>query len=131
MNIERDVNYLLNNCNGILIGSRAFDVHNTFSDYDIAIKFSNLPNNYRNKNRLNIKRYFTHLPLGNSFLVRTGKLDLIVFHENADFNIIKEAVNRVKRIPKEYLADRHIRVALFEYELDKLGFIKSDTQLPF
>lgn len=119
MNLAMD---LISNHNGVLLGSRAFEVNTNFSDWDVAILATDLPDELLNADKLNIKRYFNFLPLGNSFLIRQPNVDILVFENKKDLAIVNDAVWDLKDIPSYFLTDKNLRIMLFETALKHYGF---------
>lgn len=113
---------LISNHNAILLGSRAFEVNNDFSDWDVAILATDLPNKVLKSTQLDIKNYFNFLPLGNSFLIREPQVDILVFENKEDLNILYEAVRELKDIPSYFLVEKYLRITLFEKALQHYGF---------
>jgi len=126
-----------NNDNVILIGSRAFNANEEFSDFDFVIKESELPLNLLMEDKLKTEDYFNCLPMGNSFLIRKTLLfeetisydvDLLIYQENDDFDIVKKVITELKQLPLFYLEKKSNRVSLFETGLVKYGFIKNKVR---
>lgn len=123
-----DYEYWLNLPYATLIGSRAFDVHDPKSDYDICVWADHvpdtLPDNFR---RVDIRNYFNVLPLNNVELVRMTKygvpgLDIIVYDTLEDLNIVKTAVQELSLLNKTVLSNKLLRCSIFEHTLQHFGF---------
>lgn len=118
----------LSNC--FLIGSRAFNVHNKHSDYDIVIKKSAVPDKIMNiYDIFDLREYFNVVPLGNSWLIRINlkdtygiKVDLIVIEDDMDIEIYRKSVDALMGIPKPILENKILRVTLFEHMMKYYGF---------
>jgi hypothetical protein len=119
---QEEAMYLIENCNGVLLGSRAFEVNDDYSDWDVAILAADLPDKYKNSTQFDITRYFIVLPLGNSFLIKEPHLDILVFEKQDDLNAVRETVNDLKDIPSYLLKNKQSRIYLFEESLKHYGF---------
>jgi len=113
---------------GSLFGSHAFGVETSESDIDIFIYVEDIPDNVYNE-LLNVKQfpienYFNYYPSNEATYFKYKNTDIIVFDEKSDFEYAKSCVEKLKRIPKEYLAIKNIRVDLFQYELAKKWITK-------
>lgn len=118
----------------LLIGSRGLGVGDEDSDYDIAIKLSDLNDELlgilKNGLNYNIEKYFKKLPLGNAWLIpkytceNGEKIDWIIFEDFSDFDVIKESKEDLSYIPKYIIKDKFTRIHLFEKALEYYGFIE-------
>ena len=123
MTLQEQV-YELLGYGGVLIGSRALNVDDKESDYDIAIKRRDLPKQYNKCQLFDPSCYFSVLPLHNSSLIREQDLDILVYDNGHDFNAIKTAIEITKKIPVELLKDKSFRVIAFENALKLTGNFK-------
>lgn len=111
--------------NYLIIGSRGLGVATKDSDLDIAMLWKDLPK-YLNDNKVkDIRNYFNYLPLGNSGLIRLEKLDILLFEEQSDLNILKQSMSDLKVVPWYLLEDKTTRIHLFEQILNHYGFRKT------
>jgi len=128
---------LLNLPGSVLVGSRAFGVETIDSDYDIAIKLSDLPCELRDildgPSNFDIRKYFKVLPLGNAWYIpklkpedTTDKFDIIIFEDTADFISLREVVTDMKALPTYMLSDKPTRIHLFELGLLNYGFVHGE-----
>lgn len=126
---------MLQRPDSVVIGSRAFNVHDKDSDYDICLPrsaFEDLDD--RNlEDKCNIRKYFRLLPpLGNNLVIRDfivqdldETIDILIFDDIKSINIIKEVVEELRLFPEYYLKDKQNRVSLFETGLRHYGFVDS------
>lgn len=123
---------LLSCPSAVLIGSRGFDVHkDELTDYDIAILEKDLPKVFDEKYKRvsDIHAYMKVMPMLNNDLMRLPKdengpgLDIIIYKSESHIFAIKKAMDEIKyQVPKYMLANKHIRVVLFEEILIMHGF---------
>lgn len=127
MKNEKIVEELLKLPSSVLIGSRGLNVSETFSDWDISVLDSEIPEGLLNPlKKLDIDRYFSVLPLNNTELYRGEKLDVLVYKTKDQLKVIKKALDDLKNVPKYLLKDKHVRVTLFENSLVHYGFIRTE-----
>jgi len=130
--IAREIYKKITTKQALLIGSRGLGVEDKKSDYDVAILRSNLPNNLDWLVTSNIKNYFNVLPLNNAGLVRltctTPKMDIIIFEDQADMEVIKYALEETKKISKTIIKNKYLRVKIFEEFLLSKGFKASTME---
>lgn len=108
--------------NTIIVGSRAFDVHRKDSDLDIAVLLSELPGSLITEVRATSANYFNVLPMGNSFLIRRNKVDILVYKREEDLDILRTCVDLMKYISHEILEVKELRVKIFETLMVNRGF---------
>ena len=131
---EERVKELINN-GGILIGSRAFEVEDEYSDYDIAILESNLPNDLIETiaiyGTISMKNYFNYLPpLGNyKYIPKYFNIDILIFDDESIIKDLQDTVNELKQIPSYYLKNKSTRIELFETGLKHRKWKKQDSLL--
>lgn len=119
MNIKK---WLRNNA--LLIGSRALGVESKYSDYDYAVSKSVLDNiDIESADGyvalVSAKAYFNVLPLGNTMLVKLSfgsgiMCDIIVFENEEEVDALKRSMEIMKKVPKEILEHKYLRVLIFE-----------------
>lgn len=121
----KTVSYLLNDCGGCLLGSRGLGVEHENSDWDVAVLDRNLSSEFSDSStKSNISNYYKVLPLGNSYLIRLYKLDILVFEDKKDFNGIVKATREVKKLPRYLLLEKDLRIQIFEAALKNQGFVE-------
>ena len=69
------------------------------------------------------KKYFKVFPLGNAYLIRKPYLDILVFENSKDLNVLSDAVHDLERVPDYILKDKSIRCLLYENSLKHYGFV--------
>jgi hypothetical protein len=114
----------------VLIGSRALGIQEQFSDYDIVIHESNVPEKCKKDYELfDLREYFNVIPLGNNYLIRMHlkefniDIDLIIIEDKKNIDIYQKAIDIMKKVPVVILKNKYLRVAMFEYLLKEEGFI--------
>lgn len=126
MKNEKIVEELLKLPSSVLIGSRGLNVSETFSDWDIAVLASEIPEELlKPLKKLDAERYFNVLPLNNTYLYRGENLDVLVYETEEQLKVIKKALDDLRNVPKYLLKDKYIRVTLFENSLLHYGFVRT------
>lgn len=124
MKNEKIIEELLKLSSSVLIGSRGLNVSETFSDWDIAVLASEIPEGLLNPlKKLKVEKYFSVLPLGNTQLYRGEKLDVLVYKTEEQLKVIKKALDDLRNVPKYLLRNKYVRIILFENALVHYGFI--------
>lgn len=118
-----------------LIGSRALEVANTNSDYDIVIPLSSIPTMLQERldigGNFSIERYFSKIPsLGRGWFFdyvfvsgTKAKVQVIVLENELDLEHLQYAIEDLQKLPKYMVVDKYIRIALFELALVHYGWI--------
>ena len=124
----------------IEFGSVALDVHTNESDTDLAILKSNFNTLLSSEDLMlfDIKDYFRVIPSsGQNYIIPNMILnygneivDLLVIEHKKDITAIKNAVKYVKATySKRILANKIVRIALYEDALLQNGFIETTEEL--
>ena len=118
----------------ILIGSRGLGVATIDSDYDVAVKLSDLPQELidvlNSPSDFNIRKYFNKLPLGNGYYIpklqvedSLDHFDVIIFEDDNDFGILEKAMKDMLLLPQYMITSKDLRIQLFELALGNYGFV--------
>ena len=122
---------LIDNCNGVLLGSRAFGVDKDHSDWDVAVLKKYLPEEYSNYPAKDMSSYFNFVPLKNAYLIKLERLDVLVYEDIHDFLVVKQSVKDLKSFPNYFLQDKDMRIKLFEKALEFYGFLYKHKGIPY
>jgi hypothetical protein len=117
--------------NSVMIGSRGLDLGG-WEDTDICVLRSELPESYNNIGRISpIKKYFRIVPEGENYVIRSFKLDVLVFEDLKVLDCVRDAMADVKAMPPFALQGKFVRVKLYEsaliYHLKKNGIKFTDS----
>lgn len=103
MKNEKIIEELLKLPSSVLIGSRGLNVSETFSDWDIAVLASEIPERLlKPLVKLDVDRYFNVLPLNNIKLYHGENLDVLVYETKEQLKVIKKALDDLKMFPNIY-----------------------------
>jgi len=113
----------------VQFGSRPLGVHSDKSDFDFAILESDLPDfDYV---LVNPKKYFNVLPehsrLILGYKVNNKKMDILVLKHQKDLDIIKTVMSELCNVPKYLLAQKPIRLDLYEKSLLHYGWTPAEN----
>jgi len=109
---------------GVLVGSAGLGLENP-KDYDVAICSNDLPTKYSSCSRIDMKKYFSIVPMGNNYLIKpTKELDILVFESYQVFGMVVDAMSDCLKVPKYIMEDKDRRIYLFEAALKNYGFDK-------
>ena len=129
--IKKELQQLITNGTAILIGSRGLGVNTELSDTDIAMLWSNLPTSLQTAPIADIRKYFNFLPLHNSGLIKLDGIDILLFDNQQDMDIINKAKEDLLKIPKYFLENKQTRIQLFEESLNHYGWYTNYPRTPF
>ena len=113
----------------VIIGSEGLGIAEDYSDIDIVT--CQEPEGLKDFCEFDMSEYFDIIPLGNPRLIKAN-IDGIAF----DFIIVDEqllvkfdmAMMELRKLPKEMLERKHIRIELFEVMLMKYGIAVINTE---
>ena len=113
------------------IGSKALGVSTEHSDNDFVMlrkHFHELTNGLYEKDELSINNYFTVYPkTGKNTMIHKmwtddGLTDILLLEHESDLEIVRSAMESLKRFSKSVLSNKCQRIALFEEALLARGF---------
>ena len=112
------VNELLDLPSAVLIGSQGLGLSKC-DDYDIVITLEDFDsykarNPRRDYNLVDMQRYFNIAALGNNFLLREYKVDVLIYETLPPVVDIAKVMKQMRKIPKPVLEVKALRVRIFE-----------------
>jgi len=114
-----------------LFGSRRLGVHNSTSDFDIAIKLGDAPSRikeYYITSGRTIDNYMNVYPPNGSDnihrITNFNGFDLLVFSDDSEYQTFKDATEYVNAITTTAQRVKSVRIAIFEEVLITFGWIR-------
>lgn len=113
----------------VQFGSRPLGVHTNESDFDFAILKEDLPDfDYK---LVDPRRYFNVLPINSKLIlgykVNGKRMDILVLDLQTDLDVVRTVINDLINVPKYLLAQKHIRLDLYEKALLHYGWKPADN----
>lgn len=133
---------------GLIIGSRAFGVEQSESDFDVAFHVNDMPSPFTKENLTfgaGIEHYF-HLvpPFGRGWKLSTHveldseakdvKIDCLFFDDQRSLDQLSQVISELRKYPRFILEKKSLRVSLFEAHLENLGWHApefDDEEIPY